>query len=203
MVVSGVCWGGSRGKLRESPGKIAGNLVARVIRNAIRANRFARIIRNWTPFHFNSASGRFARITRISNSRESPDSRESCESIRANHATKAGKILPESQFWDFGHRDKQTCREPGNCPHLPCGMFFEIDNSSLLKLFWLRGQITNANLRLFLRVDAVLGVSCENFRFSANSRASHVLCFLGQGKNLQKSAKICVRARFVPLNLSP
>ena len=38
--------------------------------------------------YFYSASGRFARITRISDSRESPDSRESCESIRANHATK-------------------------------------------------------------------------------------------------------------------
>ena len=64
------------------------NLVARAIRNAIRANRFARIIRNWNPY-FYSASGRFARITRISDSRESPDSRESCESIRANHATKS------------------------------------------------------------------------------------------------------------------
>ena len=61
--------------------------MARAIRNAIRANRFARIIRNRNPY-FNSASGRFARITRISDSRESPDSRESCESIRANHATK-------------------------------------------------------------------------------------------------------------------
>ena len=61
--------------------------MARAIRNAIRANRFARIIRNRNPY-FYSASGRFAGITRISDSRESPDSRESCESIRANHATK-------------------------------------------------------------------------------------------------------------------
>ena len=61
------------------------DLVARAIRNAIRANRFARVIRNCTYFY--SASGRFARIARISDSRESPDSRESCESIRANHAT--------------------------------------------------------------------------------------------------------------------
>ena len=56
-------------------------------RESIRANRFARIIRNWNPY-FYSASGRFARITWFSDSRESPDSRESCESIRANHATK-------------------------------------------------------------------------------------------------------------------
>ena len=63
------------------------SLVARAIRNAIRVNRFARIIRHRNPY-FYSASGRFARITRISDSRESPDSRESCESIRANHATK-------------------------------------------------------------------------------------------------------------------
>ena len=65
-------------------------LVARAIRNAIRANRFARIIRNRNPY-FYSASGRFARITRTSDSRESPDSRESCESIRANHATKLSR----------------------------------------------------------------------------------------------------------------
>ena len=62
-------------------------LVARAIRNVIRANRFARIIRNWNPY-FYSASGRFVRFTRISDSRESADSRESRESIRANHATK-------------------------------------------------------------------------------------------------------------------
>ena len=43
--------------------------------------------RNLNP-HFYSASGRFAQITRISDSRESRDSRESCESIRANYATK-------------------------------------------------------------------------------------------------------------------
>ena len=74
-----------------------GSLVAQAIRNAIRANRFARIIRNWHPY-FYSASGRFARITRISDSRESPDSRESCESIRANHATKGGRGLKGSFF---------------------------------------------------------------------------------------------------------
>ena len=61
--------------------------MARASRNGIRANRFARIIHNWNPY-FYSASGRFARITRISDSRKSPDSRESCESIRANHTTK-------------------------------------------------------------------------------------------------------------------
>ena len=67
------------------------NLVARAIRNAIRANRFARIIRNWNPY-FYSASSRFARITRISDSRESGDSHESRESIRANHATKLTNV---------------------------------------------------------------------------------------------------------------
>ena len=72
-------------------------LVARAIRNAIRANRFARIIRSWNP-HFYSASGRFAQITRIFDSRESPDSRESCESIRANHATKLSTQLIQKRF---------------------------------------------------------------------------------------------------------
>ena len=70
--------------------------MARAIRNAIRANRFAWIIRNWNPY-FYSASGRFARITRISDdSHRSRDSRRySCESIRANHATKAvANVLP-------------------------------------------------------------------------------------------------------------
>ena len=70
-------------------------LVARAIRNAIPANRFARIIRNWNPY-FYSAWRRFAGITRISDSRESPDSRESCESIRANHATKHLTLKPSN-----------------------------------------------------------------------------------------------------------
>ena len=60
-------------------------LVARAIRNAIRANRFARNIRNWNPC-FYSVSGRFARITRISDS-----------SIRANHATKVTLIGPRTK----------------------------------------------------------------------------------------------------------
>ena len=76
------------GPLTKGDGPKVTDLVARAIRNAIRANRFARIIRNSNPY-FYSASGRFARITRISDSRESADSRESCELIRANHATKA------------------------------------------------------------------------------------------------------------------
>ena len=58
------------------------NLVARAIRNAIRANRFARIIRNWNPY-FYSTSGRFARITRISD-------------IRANRANRFARITPLS-----------------------------------------------------------------------------------------------------------
>ena len=74
-----------------------GILVAQAIRNAIRANRFARIIRN-SNLYFYSASGQFAQITRISDSRESLDSRESCESIRANHATKRGMHPQEGLF---------------------------------------------------------------------------------------------------------
>ena len=64
-------------------------LVARAIHNAICANQFARIIRNWNPY-FYSASGRFARITQISDSRKSP------ESIRANHAT---KVDTQTAIW--------------------------------------------------------------------------------------------------------
>ena len=64
------------------------SLVAWAIRNAIRANRFARSIRNWNPF-FYSTSSRFARITQIS------DSRESLEfPIRANHANQFARITP-------------------------------------------------------------------------------------------------------------
>ena len=96
----------------SEPPKRGRNLVARAIRNAIRANRFARIIRNRNPY-FYSASGRFAGITRISDSRESPDSHESCESIRANHATKGRKTgaarklsksvenIFDTDFWRF------------------------------------------------------------------------------------------------------
>ena len=73
----------------QSAAALVGGLVARAIRNAIRAHRFARIIRNWNPY-FCGASGQFARITWISGWHESPDPRESCESIRANHATKVG-----------------------------------------------------------------------------------------------------------------
>ena len=98
--------------------------MARAIRNAIRANRFARIIRNCHPY-FYSASGRFARITLISDSRESPDSRES---IRANHATKLKKCLKTLvSFWRFwvllGHLGieppvtsvRETLCESGRC----------------------------------------------------------------------------------------
>ena len=78
--------------------QVISGLVARAIRNVIRANRFARIIRNWNPY-FYSVSGRFARITRISDSRESGDSRESCESIRANHGTKISGTCMFFVYW--------------------------------------------------------------------------------------------------------
>ena len=67
--------------------------MARAIRNAIRANRFARIDSRES---FAIETPIF--IARQADSQESlefpiraisPDSRESCESIRANHATKA------------------------------------------------------------------------------------------------------------------
>ena len=59
----------------------------------------------------------------------------------------------------------------------------------------LRGQ-ANANLRFS-------AVSRENLWFSAKICVSQMLCFLGNGGILQKSPKICVWARFVPLGLSP
>ena len=72
-------------------------------RNAIRANQFARIIRNCNPYVY-TASARFARITRISDSRKSPDSRESCESIRPNHATKArSQDTPTPKVWSLAN----------------------------------------------------------------------------------------------------
>ena len=36
---------------------------------------------------------------------------------------------------------------PGPCPHLPCGVFFEIDSSSLLEFFWLK-RIANRAFRI-------------------------------------------------------
>ena len=67
-------------------------------RESIRANH------SQSKPYFYSASGRFARITRISNSHESPDSRESCESIRANHATKVRKKLTWKKRLKVCHR---------------------------------------------------------------------------------------------------
>ena len=70
------------------------NLVARVIRNAIRANRFA----IETPIF----------TARQADSHESLDfpidSRESCESIRANHATKGANLLPKFMPISFFRR---------------------------------------------------------------------------------------------------
>ena len=51
-------------------------LVARAIRNAIRANRFARIIRNWKPLFFIVRQADSHASLEFSDSRESPDSRE-------------------------------------------------------------------------------------------------------------------------------
>ena len=96
--------------------RVAADLVARAIRNAIRANRFARIIRNWHPY-FSSASGRFARITRISDSRESPDSRESCESIRTNHATTPAAAADFLRMLGFSRCSSGIALHP---PKRPC-----------------------------------------------------------------------------------
>ena len=44
------------------------------------------------------------------------------------------------QLLDFGHREGKPAGNlgstlPGPCPHLPCGVCFEIDSSSLLEFF--------------------------------------------------------------------
>ena len=54
------------------------SLVARSIRKVIRANRFARIIRNWNPY-FYRASGRFARITPLSSAPLPPVERQDAQ----------------------------------------------------------------------------------------------------------------------------
>ena len=46
------------------------------------------------------------------------------------------------KFEDFGHQERQTCREhwvhiaPGPCADLACRVFFEIDSYSLLEFFF-------------------------------------------------------------------
>ena len=70
-------------------------LVARAIRNAIRANRFARIISQLKPLFLQRVRPIRANHSN-SDSRESGDSRESCESIRANHATKT--VTPQQKI---------------------------------------------------------------------------------------------------------
>ena len=77
----------NRGSSKKNPQKGWIGMDKPLAARAIRANRFARIIRNWYLYSY-GVSGRFAWITRISDSRELPDSHGSCESIRAKHATK-------------------------------------------------------------------------------------------------------------------
>ena len=66
---------------------------------------------------------------------------------------------------------------------------------------------TNASLWFSARSCAFLRFPAKIFGFLRQSTVSQMLCFLGEGENLQKyqrrSAKICVRAqfvRFVPLS---
>ena len=62
---------------------------------------------------------------------------------------------------------------------------------------------TNANLRFSAGSCGFLRFPAKNQRFTAKICVSQMLCFLGKGENLQKSAKICVLTRFVPLGSSP
>ena len=52
---------------------------------------------------------------------------------------------------------------PGPCPHLPCGVFFEIDSSSLLEFFWLSDSEKKKRLKrlfLFLLRDSKMTKEC-------------------------------------------
>ena len=76
-----------------------------LVARAIRANRFARIIRNWNP-NFYSTSGRFAWITRISDSRESPG-------FAPNRANRFARITPlrytaRRLWYIIRHQDLRT-----------------------------------------------------------------------------------------------
>ena len=75
--------------------------------------------------------------------------------------------------------------------------FDEAHSRAALKGTNLRGQTPICN---FLRVPAVFDVSCENQRFSPKICVFQMICFRGEGENLQKSAKISVWARLVPFN---
>ena len=65
---------------------------------------------------------------------------------RENSGKIAGKIFPESpnatnsRILGTGKgkpAGNLGSTLPGPCPHLPCGVFFEIDSSTLLEFFWL------------------------------------------------------------------
>ena len=125
------------------------HLVAQAIRNAIRANRFARVIRNSNPY-FHSASGRFARIARISDSRESPDSRELCESTRPNHATKVVHVCVSCWHRGFSGMSKpMVCLgQPGGF-HKNAGNHANEDDCQLSKkILWIFSSNLPGNFAL-------------------------------------------------------
>ena len=148
----GQLWTSTLSPHLESPHLDFPDWVARAIRNAIRANRFARIIRNSNPY-FYSTSGRFAWIVQISDSRESGDSRESCESIRANHATKKNtftrtfsksshELLP-SCLWHESGTQRELFRKTCSDDFFILGGFFRVDLPPVKKKNESRGSATN------------------------------------------------------------
>ena len=52
---------------------------------------------------------------------------------------------------------------PGPCPNLPCGVFFEIDSSSLLEFFWVSGP--------FLIIPSICPLYCSLSRCLESKRA--------------------------------
>ena len=100
------------------------NLVAHAIRNAIRANRFARIIRNWTPIFIACPA----------------DSHESLEfpiranhPIRANRANRFARIMP-LRCWKMHFPTKRKQAFSYSKMHIPCRkMRFPAEECSFLQ----------------------------------------------------------------------
>ena len=151
--------------------------MARAIRNAIRVNRLARIIRNWNP-NFYSASGRIAWITRISDSRKSPDSRKSCESIRARHATISSRAFLE-QLSELHSR-------PNSCENPNLEAFSERLSEGLLERV---GSPNSRSVFLKIVVVPVPQISGEGKPINSKHRCGHVCKF-----SWQKKLELCLKS---------
>ena len=140
MAVSGVCSNVSEESSGEVPGKSAGKFIGQDFYQTYARTRIERVFFS-SPF-FAPNTGKCA---------ENAQKWHLFFFLRESQVAHTSgdiplKFYPKSRkcckFQDFGHRERLTWREenlgstlPGPCPHLPCGMFFEIDSFPPSRVF--------------------------------------------------------------------